>query len=58
LCRLVYNSGGPRWLRRYRYALACQYYRAVRDGGGSAFWDNKVSAIKRDNWQRNLDGLS
>lgn len=58
LCRLVHNAGGPRWLLRYRYMLATKYYHAVRDGGGSSFWDHKVSAVKRDNWERKLDGLS
>jgi hypothetical protein len=56
--RLAYNAGGPRWLRRYRYRVGHDFYVAVRDGGGVAFWDNKVGQIKRDNWERNTDGLS
>jgi hypothetical protein len=56
--RLVYNAGGPRWLRRYRYRMAWRYYVFVRDCGGSSFWSHKVSAIKRDNWERKMDGLS
>ena len=56
--RIIYNAGGPRWLRRYRYGMAETYYRMVRDCGGAAFWGGKVSAIKRDNWERKTDGLS
>ena len=42
MVRVVKTETKNRWIRKIRLWLAKKYYKAVKDCGGPAFWDNKV----------------